>query len=141
LLTQPNVDRNQIIYAGWSLGGAVAIDLAARRPPLKLITFSTFTSMANMAQRTFLGLPTSFMVLTYRFDRINKIRTIACPILLFHGTSDQWVPDEMTDELAGAALPGKAKVVKIPGDHFAIFDDGGAIWDEVSEFVHSPPER
>jgi pimeloyl-ACP methyl ester carboxylesterase len=136
LLKQPNVDDKQIIYAGWSLGGAVAIDLAKRRPPLKLITFSTFTTLAAMAHKIF-WLPVPCVVLAYRFDSISKIGEITCPMLLIHGTCDQVIPSKMTDELAAAAEPGKAEVVKIPGDHYLVLYDKGVMWDEVSRFIHT----
>ena len=40
---------SRIIAGGWSLGGAVAIDLASRRQVGGLIAFSTFTSTHDMA--------------------------------------------------------------------------------------------
>ena len=44
LVTTAKVDPGTIVSAGWSLGGAVAIDLASRRRVGGLIAFSTFTS-------------------------------------------------------------------------------------------------
>ena len=43
------VDPHQIVAAGWSIGGAVAIDLAARRTVGGLIAFSAFTNTHDMA--------------------------------------------------------------------------------------------
>ena len=52
LARRPDIDRAQIIVAGHSLGGAVAVDLASRRHVAALITLSTFTSKHNQrAQR------------------------------------------------------------------------------------------
>ena len=57
LQSRRDVDPRAIVAVGWSLGGAVAIDLASRRPVAGLAAFSTFTSMVEMARRNFPFLP------------------------------------------------------------------------------------
>ena len=51
LLDQRQTRPKQIIAAGWSLGGAVAIDLAYQRKVGGLIAFSSFTSGVEMGRR------------------------------------------------------------------------------------------
>jgi len=53
LHSRRDVDPRAIVAVGWSLGGAVAIDLASRRPVAGLAAFSTFTSLVEMARRNF----------------------------------------------------------------------------------------
>src|SRR4051812_26488879 len=62
-----DITPKRIGAGGWSLGGAVAIDLAPRKPLAGLIAFSTFTSMAEMSRRSFPYLPSS-LLLRHRFD-------------------------------------------------------------------------
>ena len=57
LQSRPDVDRGRVVVVGWSLGGAVAIDLASRHPVAGLATFCTFTRMADMARRLVPFLP------------------------------------------------------------------------------------
>ena len=102
LQRRKDIDPKKIIAAGWSLGGAVAIDLASRKPVAGLIAFCTFTSMAEMARRTSPLLPTS-LLLRHRFDSLSKIGHVTCPILLGHGRRDQLVPSAMSERLAAAA--------------------------------------
>jgi Arc/MetJ-type ribon-helix-helix transcriptional regulator len=45
LLTRNDVDQSRIVATGWSLGAAVAIDLATRRHVAGLVTFSAFTNI------------------------------------------------------------------------------------------------
>jgi fermentation-respiration switch protein FrsA (DUF1100 family) len=102
LLRRPDIDPDRIIAAGRSLGGAVAIDLAARRNVAGLVAFCTFTRMVEMARKRFPFLPAS-LLLRHRFDSIDKIARVTCPILLGHGADDDFVPAEMTAALARAA--------------------------------------
>ena len=80
-----------IIAAGWSLGGAVAIDLASRRQVGGLIVFSSFTSGVEMGRRVLPFVPVS-LLLRHRFDSMHKIAKITCPILIGHGRRDPIVP-------------------------------------------------
>jgi fermentation-respiration switch protein FrsA (DUF1100 family) len=111
-----DIDPKKVVAAGWSLGGAVAIDLAARKPVAGVIAFCTFTSMAEMSRRSFPLLPTS-LLLRHRFDSQSKIGRVTCPILLGHGRRDDIVPVAMQDRLAVAAA--KAPIMKF------VVDDAG----------------
>jgi hypothetical protein len=139
LLHRPEVDPKQIIVAGWSIGSAVAIDLAARKPVAGLVTFSAFTSMADMAHELYPWLPTSLMV-TQKFESLKKIRTIGCPIFLAHGTRDSLVPSRMSQKLADAATSPVMVYHVQDGDHNDIFEMGGnALMDKVGKFIDSLP--
>jgi fermentation-respiration switch protein FrsA (DUF1100 family) len=97
-----DIDPRKVVAAGWSLGGAVAIDLASRKSVAGLIAFCTFTSMTEMSRRSFPFIPTS-LLLRHRFDSLSKIGQITCPILLGHGRRDEIVPSEMAERLSAAA--------------------------------------
>jgi hypothetical protein len=135
LLAREDVDHRRIVYIGDSLGAAVAIDLASRRPPDALITLGAFTSMPAEAHHLFPWLPTS-LILVYRFDNIDKMKKITCPILLLHGTQDTDIPCSMAGDLAAAAH--HATVILVPGDHNAIISRGSPAWDHVEAFLRSP---
>lgn len=114
-----DVDPRRIIAAGWSLGGAVAIDLSHREPMAGLAVFCSFSSMGDMV-RIFYPIPGVGLLLKHRFDNIRKIRSVTCPTLIGHGTDDSFVPASMSDRLAEAA-GGPVSTFRIPSDHNDFF--------------------
>ena len=98
-----------LIIAGWSLGGAVAIDLASKRPHTALAVFSTFTSMTNVAWEKYFALPIPGLV-RHPFDSASKLSSLKTPVFIAHGTKDSVVPAHMGDDLAAIAGERATKV-------------------------------
>jgi uncharacterized protein len=141
LQTRPDVDRGRIVVAGWSLGGAVAIDLASRNQVAGLATFCTFTRMADLARRVVPFLPVSLM-LRHRFENVGKIAEVDCPVLIGHGRRDQIIPFAMADRLAGAARGPVTRVTIDEADHNDFFLAGGErIMTPLREFIGRLPRR
>jgi fermentation-respiration switch protein FrsA (DUF1100 family) len=131
LKARRDIDPGRIIAVGRSLGGAVAIDLAARQEVAGLIVFSTFTRMSDMARRQFpvSVLPVS-LLLRHRFDSLSKIGRVTCPILIGHGRNDGVVPHEMAGLLAAAAKAPVTTFTVEGADHNDLDDVNG---DQVAE--------
>jgi len=102
LIDSGQVAGERIIVGGWSLGAAVAVDLATRKPVVGLVMLSPFTSVADMAKTHYPMLPAS-MLLSHRFDSLAKMPRVTCPIIIGHGTLDDIVPYAMSERLAKAA--------------------------------------
>lgn len=102
LIKQRHFRPEDIIIYGHSLGGAVAIDLASRRPCGGLIIQSSFINARAMARRMF-AIPLIEYVVKSRFDSLQKIREVHAPILIVHGTRDDLVPFRMGQQLFAAA--------------------------------------
>lgn len=136
LLARDDIDRNQLIAAGWSMGAAVAIDLASRRPVTRVVTLSAFTSMPAVARHVAPWAPTSLIIRSH-FDNAEKITSVACPILLIHGTADDLVPHAMAGELAARVPADRIQIIDIPAGHNDIFLVGGtALWKDIGEFLN-----
>ncbi|SUD31219.1 alpha/beta hydrolase [Pseudomonas fluorescens] len=120
---QPDPGK-RLIY-GHSLGGAVAIDLAAELgqqaaakelpPPVRgLVIESTFTSLADVAAAVAnTSLPVRWL-LSQKFDSIDKIANIHMPLLVVHGLDDRYVPPRFSQQLFDAAQEPK-HLLLIPG--------------------------
>jgi uncharacterized protein len=143
LVSTRRIDPKTIVSAGWSLGGAVAIDLASRRQVGGLMVFSTFTSGVEMARRMLPFVPVS-LLLRHRFDSLRKIAKVHCPILIGHGGRDPAIPVQMGKKLAASA-GGQVTTLWIDqAEHNDFFEVGGrrvdgAIRRFVEEHVDGAP--
>jgi len=124
LRSRSDVNPKKIVVAGWSLGGAVAIDLASREKVAGLIAFCTWTSMGDMSRRNFPLLPASIL-LRHRFDSLSKIARVSCPILIGHGRRDPLIPITMAERLADAARAPVMKFTVDDAGHNDFFSVGG----------------
>jgi uncharacterized protein len=131
VLSRPDVDPKNLFAAGWSLGSAVAVDLVHRHRNngtfSGLLTFSAFTSMVDMAKRTYPFLPIS-LVLKHRFLSEEKLHDITIPYFLAHGQADPAIPYSMSDRLAAAYGGGLATLTRYAhaaAGHNDFFDVAG----------------
>ena len=134
LMSRRDIDPKRIIPAGWSLGAAVAIDLASRRPAQAVLAFSAFTNMADLGRRLLPFLPAS-LLLDQRFDSDRKVAKISVPTFFAHGRWDSIVPHDMSASLAKLAR-GKVTHLTFQADHNDLFDLGGEeLWRAVKRFI------
>lgn len=115
---QPDASK-RFVY-GYSLGGAMAIALAAERDGIAgVIVESSFTSISDLVRGTRWGwVPFVSAAVTQEFDSRARIGRVNEPLLLLHGTADGVIPHTMSDELLAAATlvpAGYKRVVKFEG--------------------------
>ncbi len=104
LLTRKDIDPKKIVAGGWSLGGAIACDLASKHPDIAaLFMFSSFTSMDAVAHAHYPFLPVSLM-LRYHFRSMDKLPNVRVPLLLIHGDADPLIPYQMSLQNKAAAI-------------------------------------
>jgi len=141
LAARRDVDQGRVVLAGWSLGGAVALDLASRHSVAGVATFSTFTRMADVSRLLVPFLPTS-LLLRHRFESVSKIGQVGCPVLIGHGRNDRIIPFAMADRLAAAASGPVTRVTIEEADHNVFFRSGGErVWTPLSRFIDQLPRR
>lgn len=138
---QPDASR-RFIY-GHSLGGAIAIDLAARADGVSvagIVIESSFTSIRDMLSTSLSwgDLPGAGLLVTQRFASTRKLAAITSPLLVIHGTADRVIPHAMSDQLHAAAtsVPGHLRrLVKIDGGSHSGSVRDPAYQDAVTRFA------
>jgi fermentation-respiration switch protein FrsA (DUF1100 family) len=107
---RPSTD---LVLMGRSLGGAVAVDLAARNGARGLIVQNSFTSLPDAAARHYPWAPVRWLMRN-RYDSLGKIGRYEGPLLASHGTADHVVPLDLGQQLFAAA-PGRKEFFTIEG--------------------------
>ena len=109
------VKDSELLLMGESLGGAIAVQLAAKSAPRGLILQSTFSSLRDAANVHFPKL--SWLVPKNKLDSFSAISSYKGPLLQSHGTADRTIPFLLGEKLHRAANQPKT-LLKIPGaDH------------------------
>jgi uncharacterized protein len=121
---------------GHSLGGAVAIDVARNNPQVDgVILEATFTSIRDLARQYAWGWLPVDLVLTQRFDSLEKIAEVRAPTLFVHGRDDRFVPPSMSEQLFAESRAVKRLVLVDGAGHSNIA--WSAAFDNVQQAVHS----
>jgi fermentation-respiration switch protein FrsA (DUF1100 family) len=108
-----NVRPDQITLVGGSLGGAIAVDLAAKEGARGLVLVSTFSSIPDVAQSHVWWAPIrSLMEVSLNSER--KIGDYFGPLLQVHGDADRVVPYALGKKLHLAANEPK-RLITVPG--------------------------
>jgi hypothetical protein len=141
LAARENIRESDIVMMGESLGGAVAVDLAARDGARALVVESTFSSLPDVGAYHYAWLPVRLLART-RLDSLSKIGDYRGPLLQAHGDRDTIVPIEFGRRLFEAANEPKQFLV-LPGhNHNNSMPD--TYYDALAEFIErlpAPPGR
>ena len=123
---------DRIVLFGESLGCAVAIETAVRRPSAAVILETPFLSVPEMARAIYPFLP-RFLVRT-QFDNETKIRGLLVPKLILAAEKDDVVPPDHARRLFETAAPPKQIYVIRGATHNDTYVAGGreyvAAWEK-----------
>jgi fermentation-respiration switch protein FrsA (DUF1100 family) len=136
-LRADGVDPARIVAFGESLGGAVAIRLATRRPCAGVAVVSTFTTIRAVARHHF-GPLAAFA--GKRFDTLGRLGALGVPLLVAHGDRDEVVPYALGEALFAAATVPKRFVRVAGAGHNDVFDHPRLI-AAIAAFAHEVTEK
>jgi fermentation-respiration switch protein FrsA (DUF1100 family) len=125
LAAREEIAESDVVLMGESIGGAVAVDLAARDGARALVLESTFNCLPDVAAYHFPWLPVRWAMRT-RLDSAGKIGGYHGPLLQSHGDADTIIPLRLGRLLFDAAnqpkqfllLPGHDHNDPMPPDYY-----------------------
>ena len=103
---------------GHSLGGSIAINLASEvADESGTIVEGTFTSIADVVSSSDWGWVPLSMLITQRFEAVNKVKSIGSPLLVVHGGQDRLILPSLGQKLFAAAAEPKQFLLVEGGSH------------------------
>ena len=101
------IGSSDVTVIGWSLGSAVAVDLAVRRRLDGLVLLSPMTSIVGVLLDQ-LGIRSPGASSVGPFNSVGKISRVGCDVLIISGRDDRICPPYMAADLARRL--GRSKV-------------------------------
>jgi pimeloyl-ACP methyl ester carboxylesterase len=120
-VNEKQIDPNNIIIWGESLGGSVATYLASKNTCKSLVLLATFSSLYDIVWQTLNIFEKS--ILTYIFLCIDpmetkkRIREVKCPVIIIHSPNDGFIPYENAVILHSNVLHENKHLITIEGTH------------------------
>jgi uncharacterized protein len=134
LAEREKIAETDIVVMGESIGGAVAVDLAACDGARALVVQSSFNNMPDVAAYHFPWLPVHLAMRT-RLDSAAKIGDYHGPLLQSHGDIDGIVPLRYGQRLYEAANEPKKFLLYSDHDHNDPMPQ--AYYDELRSFLEN----
>ena len=129
------IPPHRIVLYGWSLGSAVAVDMAAELPPAAIFLEGAPASLVDLTTRRYPFVPLRLLMRS-SFDSIRKIGRIPAPILFLHSVNDEVIPIAESRRLFEAARGAKT-FVELRGGHLQASEVSAAVMtDAIRTFVH-----
>jgi fermentation-respiration switch protein FrsA (DUF1100 family) len=116
--------RGAIVVHGFSLGSAVAVQMATERKVSGLILDAPFTAAVDVAASAYPFVPVH-LLMHDRFDNLAKIGAITVPIFVTHGTRDEVVPAAQFDRIYEAIKGPKTRRRVEGATHNDLWQRGG----------------
>jgi pimeloyl-ACP methyl ester carboxylesterase len=132
---QLHVSPAQTILEGQSIGTGVAVQMAAKGYGARLVLFSAYTSIPDIAVSAFPWLPVRLLVRD-RFDSASRAPGISVPVLMFHGTHDEVIPAALGKKLAGMFPNATLRLLPGAGHNDALDQPG--VMDQATRFAREP---
>ena len=132
LITNPEVDANNIIVIGRSIGTGVATYLSSQRKTNATVLITPYENMIDVAFEKYPFVPISLLI-KHRFESDKYAPNITSPMLALISSNDQVIPKHHAYKLK-EAWKGKTEALEVNEDHNSIMRNE-EVWKKIEEFV------
>jgi fermentation-respiration switch protein FrsA (DUF1100 family) len=134
LINELKIAPEKIIIHGRSLGAAVSIDLVYRKKCGGLIVESAFVSAFRVLTR--------YSIFPFdKFQNLDKIKQVKCPVLFIHGKNDEIIPFRHGEMLFAAANEPKHSLWIDGANHNNVSSVGGQSYlQAIRDFAANLPK-
>lgn len=131
-----------IIFIGYSIGTGPAINLASELSRQKInlgavISIAGFMSLCDIVRSwkgsVFVSLLADF--LNNRWDNMDKVSQLTCPIFFIHGAKDAIIPVEHSQRMYSACTSSTKKLKVCPEADHTNYDEPNDTATPISEFL------
>jgi len=130
-----HVDPRRIIIYGWSLGSAVAVDLASHVDEAAVVLEGAPASFVAIGERRYPYFPIRFLIRN-PFESIRKIGKVGSPLLFLHSLEDEVIPIEEGRRLFNAAKQPK-QFVEVTGGHVYASEKDYRFYPAIRSFLQA----
>jgi hypothetical protein len=134
------VPADRLVIYGWSLGAAIAVDLASRVEARAVILEGAPASIVDIGQSRYPMFPIR-LIIHNPFRAIDRVGGIRAPLLFLHSREDTVIPFEQGRRLFAAAPPPKT-FVEVRGGHVEASEiDRDVFYGAIARFLKlaTPP--
>jgi uncharacterized protein len=136
LHTTRHIPSERIVVYGWSLGGAVAVNLASEVGQAGVILEGAPASLVAIGQSQYPLFPIR-LLMRNPFDAVLRVGKITSPLLFIHSREDVIVPFDQGRRLFEAAR-GSKTFVEVKGGHVNSAElDGAVFFGAVGRFLNT----
>jgi uncharacterized protein len=138
LRSEKHVPAARLVIFGWSLGAAVAVDLASQVDARVVILEGAPASIVDIGQQRYPYFPIR-LIIRNPFQAIEKVARIRAPLLFLHSPEDVVVPFTEGRRLFEAA-PSPKTFVEVRGGHINSSEvDHDVFYSAVKKALSPPP--
>ena len=145
LADRVGVKPGDVIVMGRSLGGGVAVGIAAEQGAQALVLDCTFSRMTDAAAYHYPWLPARLLMRNL-YDSVARIQKYLGPVYQSHGTDDTIVPIELARQLFAAVSSSVKQFREFPGRNHnepppsSYYPELKAFLDSVASTSNGPPQ-
>jgi hypothetical protein len=132
LITNPEIDSNNVIIIGRSIGTGVATYLSSQRKTKATILITPFENMIDVAQEKYPFVPIGLLI-KHPFKSNEYAKSITTPVLALISKKDQIIPPIHAYNLLND-WKGKTSFLEVDEDHNSIMNNE-EVWKKIKLFV------